>query len=358
MKERVKYCDFLRFVAIISVLFIHIFADFRDGYLLTNRNYYFILTFFDSFTRTGVPLFFMLTGIFMLGSKKKEKYCDFLKKRVSKLLIPFFVISAFYYIYDMIKIGGNLSILQFLNAFTSNQIKYHFWFMYSILLIYLLIPFLKKMVQNLDKKELRTLIFVILLSNFLSVICTISKKFDYSFFSMFLFSNEFRYLNYMFLGYYLYSYGIPKKYHKGLYFLGVLSLLLMPILDLVVTSTIRYDAMLVAGSIFPFILTTAFFTFVKENYSKWKLVGKLEGFFTFTTPIIFYIYMIHIMVMNIVKEFLFRFLLPDRFINVIIFIIFEFFFTFIISYIIAYILYLLYSFIEKQFFSIKRKRKH
>jgi len=96
MKERVKYCDFLRFVAIVSVLLIHVFADFRDGYLLTNRTYYFLLTFVDGFTRTGVPLFFMLTGIFMFRSKKEESYSDFIKKRLSKLLIPFLIISIFY----------------------------------------------------------------------------------------------------------------------------------------------------------------------------------------------------------------------------------------------------------------------
>ena len=166
-KERVKYCDALRFWAIVSVILIHIFADFRDSYLVQDRLCYFIVTFFDSITRMGVPIFFMLTGIFMLGSNKEESYTQFLKKRVSKLFIPFFLISIVYYIYEGFKNNTSLSILSFLNVFTSNQIKYHFWFMYSIILIYLVLPFVKKLVQDLSKKELRTLIFVIFSGNVL-----------------------------------------------------------------------------------------------------------------------------------------------------------------------------------------------
>lgn len=350
MKERVKYCDLLRVIAIVSVIFIHVFADFRDSFLISNRNYYSLLTFLDSFTRTGVPLFFMLTGIFMLGSKKEEKYSEFLKKKASKLFIPFFVISIIYYIYEVLKSGGGFSILQFLNAFTSNQVKYHFWFMYSIILIYLLIPFMKRMIQNLSKEELRNLILVILLSNFLSAIFIISRKFDYSFFSAFLFSNEIRYLNYLFLGYYLYHYGISKKYHRVLYLLGVLCIFAMPILDAFVTETVREDSFLVAGSILPFIASTALFTFVRENYDKWGISKRVEKFFTVTSPLIFYIYMMHVLVMEITKKFLFQVFEPFGFKMSLVFMGVEFIITFVGSYILAYILNYLYSKVEKLLF--------
>lgn len=351
-KERVKYCDALRFWAIISVILIHIFADFRDSYLVQDRLYYFIIPFFDSITRMGVPIFFMLTGIFMLGSKKEESYMQFLKKRVSKLFIPFFFLSIVYYVYEGFKNNTSLSVLSFLNVFTSNQIKYHLWFMYTIILIYLVLPFVRKLVQNLDKKELRTLIFVIFSGNVLFGINFISESFDYNFFSSFIYSDGVRCLNYLFLGYYLYYYGISQKYHKKLYILGVLSILLMPILNYVTTKDIRNDGLLVAGSFLPFIASTAFFTFVKENYSKWKISTTIEKFFTFINPYIFYIYMAHVLVMEYVKKFLFKVFVPTNFGMTCVFMVIEFFFTFIGSCIVAYILNYLYNKLEKRFLKV------
>lgn len=351
-KERVKYCDALRFWAIISVILIHVFADFIDSYLVQDRFYYFIITFFDSITRMGVPIFFMLTGIFMLGSKKEESYSLFLKKRVSKLIIPFFLFSLVYYVYEGLKNNTSLSVLSFLNAFTSNQIKYHLWFMYTIILIYLVLPFVKKLVQNLDKKELRTLIFVIFSGNLLFGISFISESFDYNFFSAFIYSDGARCLNYLFLGYYLYYYGIPKKYHNKLYILGVLSIFFMPVLNYVTTKDIRNDGLLVAGSFLPFIASTAFFTFVKENYNRWKISSTIEKFFAFINPLIFYIYMVHVLVMEYVKKFLFKIFVPTDFLMTCGFMAIEFLFTLLVSCVIASILNYFYNKLEKHFLKV------
>ena len=43
----------------------------------------------------------------------------------------------------------NLSIIDFVGLFTTGNIKYHFWFMYTIIMIYMFIPFIKRLVQNI-----------------------------------------------------------------------------------------------------------------------------------------------------------------------------------------------------------------
>lgn len=342
-KNRVEYCDLLRLIAIISVVFIHVFADFRDYYLITNKNYYFILTLLDSFTRAGVPIFFMLTGVFMLNNNKDEKYSSFLKKRIPKLVIPFFIISIIYYIYEMIKINKEVSLIGFINLFTSNAIKYHFWFMYSIILIYLILPFLKKMIQALNKTQLKNLIIIIFTSNILSIIKVFSNLFNLNLFSGIIYPNLIIYINYLFLGYYLFKYDISKKYKKNIYLLAIISLIIMPIGDYVLTNNLRADNLLVAISPFPFLVATALFILIKDNYQKMKLNIQTKKFMSYTSNIIFYIYMIHVIVMEIVKKCLLRFINPDRFIVAGGFIVIEFILTFAISYILSMLLNYLYN---------------
>lgn len=342
-KNRIEYCDLLRFIAIISVVLIHVLADFRDYYLIYNKSYYLILTFIDSITRAGVPIFFMLTGIFMLNSKKDENYKDFLKKRIPKLIIPFFIISIIYYIYETLKSNKTLSIINFINLFTSDNIKYHFWFMYSIILIYLLIPFLKKLIQSLKKEELRNLITIIFISNILTLVKAISQKYDLNLLNGFIYPNIIIYTNYLFLGYYLFKYDFPQKYKKTLYIIAIISLIIMPIGDYFLTKDFRQDNLLVASSPFAFILATALFTFIKDNYNKLKLKSKQKKFLSYTSNIIFYIYMMHVIVMEIVKKLLFNFINPNRFIISNMFIIIEFILTFIISYIISILLNKIYN---------------
>ena len=345
-RKRIEYCDFLRLIAIVSVVLIHVFADFRDYYLINNKSYYFILTFLDSFTRAGVPIFFMLTGIFLLNNKN-ESYTDFLKKKMPKLVVPFLFISIIYYIYEMLKLSKGISLIGFINSFTSNNIKYHFWFMYSIILIYLIIPFLKKMINSLNKKELRTLIVVIFISNILILVKSISNLFDLNLFNGFIYPNLIIYTNYLFLGYYLYKYNISDKYKKIIYYLAIISLIIMPIGDYILTSNFREDTFLVASSPFTFIIASALFIFTKDNYHKLKLSNKTRNFLSYTSNIIFYIYMIHVIVMENIKNYLLRYIQPYRFLISCIFMLLEFVLTFIISYSLAMLLSYLYKKISK-----------
>lgn len=212
MKKRLKYCDLLRFIAIISIVLIHVVADSRDIYLTTDKFKYFIITCIDTFTRAGVPLFFMFTGIFMLSDKKKYTYKEFIKKRVLNLLIPFFIVSIIYYIYESYKNNMQFSILKFISLFTTNGIKYHLWYMYSIISIYLIIPFLKIFINKANKKELKNVIILcFVMGNILFTFMNIFTIINIDMFSSCYFPSFIININYLFLGYYLYKYTLDKK---------------------------------------------------------------------------------------------------------------------------------------------------
>lgn len=308
-KERLQYCDALKTISIFLIVAIHVLAFFRDTYVSTNRLYYTLIIFVDALTRVGVPIFFMITGTFMLSKKREEKYSTYLLKRLPKLVIPFFLISIIYYLYENNKNGMTGSLLNFLQVFTSSGgVKYHFWFMYIIIMIYIFIPFLRVLVQNLKKKELRNLIIVIfILGNVLKTVNYYLGNYKYSILTGFCLSDLVTYMNYVFLGYYLYKYEIHYKTIKWLYALGVIFIILIPFADMLYITDSRNDAMLTCVSIFPFIPSIAFYLLFKNNYSKWKIPELIKKGVHLIAPVTLYIYLLHVIIMEVIMEVFNRF---------------------------------------------------
>ena len=344
-RNRVKYCDALRLIAIFSVVMIHVLAMYRDTYIATNKLYYGIVTFFDSLTRTGVPIFFMITGAFMLSKKEEFKYKDFIKKRVPKLCIPFLIISIIYYIYNGYINKETVSILNFIEVFTSGGgVKYHFWFMYTIITLYLFIPFLKVLVQNLKCNDLKILITIIFIfGNLLNTINLFTTKIGIPLFSGFILNNLIIYTNYVFLGYYLYKYEVKPEIRKKIYIIGVLSILALPIADVFYQGNTRMDVLVTATSIFPFFPSISIFLLFKYNYNKWKIPNIIEKFINRTTPLIFYIYMVHVLIMEIIGRIILKWWVPSRFIENGIFCLLQFIMTFSVSYIISMFINWMYN---------------
>lgn len=317
-KGRVKYCDNLKAISIILVILIHILAIYRDMYLANNNMlYYFILSFADSFTRVAVPMFFMITGIFMLNKEPEKSYNVYIKKRLLKLLIPLIVFSIIYYLFENIEAGNKLSTLTFFQQLTSSDgARYHLWFMYEIIKIYLLIPFLYVMINNLNKKSLKNLIILLfIMGNLIQFIELMTNRYNINLFSGIPFNRTTICINYLFVGYYLYKYDLKSKTRKIIYVGAILSLIALPITDLFFIDGMRNDLLFVATSVFPILPTLALFLIFKNNYHKWNIMKKVEPITSFIAKQSLWIYLIHVIVMELLMKYL---PFPQRFISVII----------------------------------------
>lgn len=350
MKKRVKYCDALRILAIILVITIHVLASYRDYYLQTNKIYYIILSYMDSITRVGIPIFFMITGAFMLSVKKKESYKTFLKQRIPKLLIPFIIFSVIYYVYEGIKNNRSMSVLEFISIATSSTaVKYHLWFMSTIITIYIFIPFLRVLIQNLKRRELRTLILLIFVfGNLLYTINLYSVKFNIPLFTGVSLPHLIKYINYLFLGYYLYNYQIQSKTKRVIYIIGTILILVLPFADLLYIDNIRNDVMYCAPSIFPFFASIGVFIFFKDNYDNYHISPKITKFIEKTVPLVFYIYMVHVMIIEIIQKLMLKIYVPTRFITNMISMIILLTLSIIVSYIFAKIFNSIYNYCSKK----------
>lgn len=355
-KKRELYSDILKVLSIFLVVVIHVIALYRDKYFYTNVKYYTVLTFIDSFTRIAVPIFFMITGTFML-SKTTEKYGDYFKKRIPKLLIPFFLISIFYYIYECNKANISLNIIDFIMAFLNNGIKYHFWFMYAIISIYLIIPYLQILVQKLDRKKLFVLIVLIfILSNCFNTIYLLTNRYGYGMLKAFTLPSIFAYINCLFIGHYLHTYKITKNKKIILGILSIICICLIPVADHFFINGARNDEMLLVTSVFPiipsiftYLLFKDYFDNKKENIFT-KIISKI-------TPCVLYIYMIHVYIIEKFEKELYKYWTPNRFIGNIARIIIVTIVSFIISLIISYLIVTIINLIKRLIIKIKTRSK-
>ena len=154
-----------RAIAILFVVFTHIHEQIGvDSYI--------IQAIFYDIDRLGVPLFFMLSGALVLPKIVNINMWVFYRKR-----IPQFIFLLFFYSFlttFIQKAFSNIPIWQSLKeslVFTNGIYPantggaHHLWFMYTIIELYLIAPFLGKLLERLSNREI---LFFLVISIFLT----------------------------------------------------------------------------------------------------------------------------------------------------------------------------------------------
>lgn len=143
--------NYLRGLAIVAVITIHLLASFDNIYRLTNHNWY-IFTVIDQLSRFSVPLFVTLSGYGFW-----EKYLhtnlrvwNFIYRQASKLLPLYLLASLVSYIVFLIiptwRVASTPS--SFLVQIMTGRADYQLYFVPMIFQLYLLFPLLRKLVQK------------------------------------------------------------------------------------------------------------------------------------------------------------------------------------------------------------------
>lgn len=160
-KQRDYSLDLLRIIACLMVIIIHVRGNYTyntEGFLYTASGFYLTAV------RPCVPLFMMLSGLLLLPLRDSTD--QFLKKRFSRVLIPFLVWSILYAFFPMphsmldyapqyaFTPAADASVLQqaFYNmlmipvTFTGHTC--HFWFLFALMGLYLFMPILSPWVKQ------------------------------------------------------------------------------------------------------------------------------------------------------------------------------------------------------------------
>ncbi len=308
-EKRFEYLDCLRTFATVLVIIIHCIYEYlwdfsNKGDLLWN-----FLVFINELLRVGVPIFFMISGYLLLQNDITD-IKGFYKKRFLKIAIPFLVYDVFYFIFNSVIYKTDFSPVRFLRELCDKGSAYHLWFVYSILFIYLLMPFLRMIVSKCNKK---TLFLFLLLATFQSTIRPFLNISLDGFLHFYITDDGLMgYIGYVLLGYLMGNFEFSKKEQRLIYALGIISFIVFPIWNIKSTQTMG-DFFFNGGyTINHYIEASAVFLFFKNN------VNKKSKFVSNLSKISFSAYLIHIAILTIIQNM--EFALPveiSLFINVI-----------------------------------------
>ena len=168
MKERNPHYEWLRAIAMLLVIMVHIpVKPFAGNAWFSNA--------FESVLLVCNYLFFMLSGQLNLSKRfeTREDIVRFYKSRLIGVLVPFAVGTAVLVGWNLAASGAPVTVRSALGAlaraFLSEQAGTHLWFMYYLMGFLLSTPFLARMLQGLDDAMLKVLMGVALGWNFVSV---------------------------------------------------------------------------------------------------------------------------------------------------------------------------------------------
>lgn len=232
----------------------------------------------------GVNLFIMISGYLLLD--KTEEAIVFFKKRILNIL-PLFLVFNIIYIYF-----GKIPIIPVLKGKAISAS--HFWYIYMILGLYLLTPWLQKVLKYAEKETL----FVV----FLWFLCNILNPY-LRYFNL----AEIPFSNFPltgFIGYYILGYFVKKYDNKVkrtsfiliivIYALGFLISFFSTKYVLAVTGK-RVSDFFDKNSLGTFIMTISFFVFwCKFNFSKRDRIIKIVAESTY------FAFLVHLIVLHFV----------------------------------------------------------
>lgn len=219
--DRTVYFDYLRVVAILAVVFLHV-SDSNWYTTDVNGLQWQTFNFFNGITRWGVPVFVMISGSLFLNREVllKRMYSKYILRLVISYLIWAFIYALF--------IEGNIEkrIMAILEG------HYHMWFIPMIIGLYMCVPLIRPIVQSENRIKyflLLSFIFAFLIPETVTMgtdlgnemIMQLMHAVNRGASSLYM-HIVLGYTAYFILGYYLNQVKLDKKQRIVIYVLGLL----------------------------------------------------------------------------------------------------------------------------------------
>lgn len=303
-KQRIVFLDYLRLIAAFAVIVVHIVAQKWYSTSVDSLEWQ-IFNCYDSIVRWAVPVFVMISGALFLGKEHSVK--RIYTKNIFRIVVTFVFWSAIYILLDSLLLNTNYSFKEMVTNFLIG--KYHLWFLFMIVGLYLVVPILNKIVN--DKKIAWYFVFLSFLFAFFIPQCSnIIELKSHGISSM---MNEMvsklklhlplGFSGYYVLGYLLFNSDIKKKKQLIIYILGIIGLVLT------ITSTsflsvgfktplgIFYDDL----SVNTLMVSVAVFVFAKSHFNNCTLLHKKNALF-FLSKCSFGVYLIHVFIIEFLDK--------------------------------------------------------
>ena len=162
--DRTFWIDLIRVVGALFVVAIHVCGRVAGGYAVDGVDAATMglaglvsQCMLSMSSSVAVPLFVMVSGALLLG--RSDTMGTFYRKRFGKILMPFLAWSCIFIVclwlaYGQFKDGTPITLVSSIGAILSGGVSGHFWFMYMLISLYLVAPFLSVFVRNAPKNML------------------------------------------------------------------------------------------------------------------------------------------------------------------------------------------------------------
>ena len=293
--DRILYPDALRVLAIVAVVTSHVSAPFLHSASLTSVGWM-IANVADSLTRWAVPVFLMVSGIFLLDVDRSFEIRTFYKKNMVRLLTAYLFWD---FIYQMITTKG--SILLSIESVVLSRPHYHLEFLLYMMGLYVVVPVLRGFIKNATRREYIYYISVWIIASSIfplgqqfapeqirQVFIMLSARINFNFFI--------NYTGYLILGQYLHRFPITGRVKTTIYVIGG-ACGLWTITSTTVLSRIagHLDTTFFAYKQLNVILmSVAVFIFVKSFVEKKKSIQRYQREITALSACAFGVYLIHV----------------------------------------------------------------
>lgn len=306
--KRLLYPDFLRVIAIFAVIVIHVVAN--EFYAFKPNTYEWqVFNFYDGLVRWCVPVFIMVSGMFLLDFRRysenvSENFNRILKKNIFRICIVLIFWSIFYLCFDMfLNDDFNFDITK-LSTFLFKSTKYHLWFLYLIIGLYFITPFLQVLVRNLNKKDFELLLIVLAISccayDFINVI--LSFFLNKTLYIRSQIPELSGYLIYFLAGYYFANFEISKKSRIIFYILAIFGLIFTIYANSLFSMyhESKKDFFYAYKLINTMFVSFGIFIWVKNLFINLKNTSKFTKIITKLSSLSFGIYLVHVAILDII----------------------------------------------------------
>jgi surface polysaccharide O-acyltransferase-like enzyme len=304
MKQRQTELDILRFLATLAVIMTHVCGGTVKAIPVTTPTWMFLNSCRAAVT-WDVPIFVMISGRFFLDESRAITMKDIFGKYLKRLILAFVVWSAvyqaYYVIHSAITGAGYLNIKGILSEWITGA--YHLWYLYMLAGLYILTPFLRKIAQDKKLTEYFLILFVVsqFVTNYAVAIPKVGEIIS-TVLGITYFHFTLGYAGYFLLGYYLYRYGVPEKWEKPLYALGIMLVVFSAVAT---TLHSRYEGAPNAWFStyqMPNIIieSAALYTFFVKRVSKLQFSQRCRAFFAQMTELGFGVYLVHALIIDLI----------------------------------------------------------
>lgn len=270
--ERMSNFELLKIISIIFVLFHHFYYNnFELDYTNIKINQI-IIQILSAFGKVGINCFVLITGYFMVKSKKKIKKIILLW---SEILFYSFSITFFYIIF-INKGLNNINIKDIIKCIMPIN-QEHYWFMTAYIILYVISGFINKLIYKLTQSEFLKLILI------LGIIWVISPSFIFAKIGL---SNIDWFIFLYLIGGYIRLYPIHlldsniKFVHTALSMLVLASILLIILLN-IFYKKIQFDPLrfsLPMNQIIPFGISILLFSIFKNlKIKNSRIINKVSS---------------------------------------------------------------------------------